>query len=82
MKDGLLGHMKKAKVDYLNVINIHDLTADIVDPLRIGQLAEYDFLVQQSPTVKSVPGPQPSLMQREGSLVYVGKPPDDQIRSS
>ena len=74
MKDGLLAHMKKAKIDYLNVINIHDLTADIVDPLRIGQLAEHDFLVQESAAVKHLEGPNPTLLQRDNKLVYAGNP--------
>lgn len=82
MRLGLLGYFKKFNIDYLNVINVHDLTMDICCPLRIGQMTTYDFLMQESPAVKSVEGTHPAIMIKEEGLVYCGWLALMQIRSN
>jgi hypothetical protein len=82
MRLGLLGYFKKFNIEYLNVINVHDLTMDVVSPLRIGQMTSYDFLMQQSPAVKSVAGRHPVVMVKDDCLAYCGWLPLTQIRSN
>lgn len=74
MRLGLLGYFKKFQIEYLNVVNVHDLTMDFANPLRIGQMLQHDFIAQESPAVKSVAGEFPALMEKDGQLVYCGRP--------
>jgi len=71
MKDGLLAHMKKAKVDFLNVINISDVALNICDPAMVGLLAtKHDIIAQVSPRVADMIPTSPSILAKDSHLVY------------
>ena len=74
-KDGLLDHMNKAHVKYLNIVNLSDLAMNYCDPVRVGQLAaasKPELHVQLAP-FDSESELKPTIMLRGGRPHFVGR---------